>query len=88
MFLARSPSFTHLSASLAGLTTIRAFDQSKRIFDDFLSCVDFQIEAWMMFLGTCRWFGQRIDFMAMIFNIFAVYGPVFAVSYTGTLEKL
>ena len=82
-FLARSPFYTHLSATLAGLSTIRAFGLSNKVLQDFYGCLDYQMEGWFMFLDTRRWFGQRTDFIALVFNVFAVFAPVVAIKYTG-----
>lgn len=82
-FSARSPLYTHVSATLAGLPSIRAFNLCGKVLDDFFECLDYQIEAWIMFLETSRWFGMRIDFLALIFSLFAVFAPVIAVKYAG-----
>ena len=72
-----------MSATFAGLTTIRAFDKEDKILEEFYACQDYQAEAWIMFLKSVRWFCYRLDFIASIFGNIAVLAPVIASRYTG-----
>uniref|UniRef100_H3CYA7 Multidrug resistance-associated protein 4 n=1 Tax=Tetraodon nigroviridis TaxID=99883 RepID=H3CYA7_TETNG len=75
----RSPIFSHLSSSLQGLWTIRAFraqDRQQRAFDahqDLHSAV----EAWFLFLMTSRWFAFRLDSICSVFITLATFGCIF-----------
>ncbi|XP_056644024.1 ATP-binding cassette sub-family C member 4-like isoform X1 [Diorhabda sublineata] len=63
----RSPIFTHLSASLQGLTTIRAFqaqDILKKEFDNFQNI---NTSAYFLFVGANRTFGFWLDFVCVIY---------------------
>lgn len=78
--------YTHLSATLDGISTIRSFNLCEKMFCDFLECVDYQAEAYVMFLDATRWFGQRVDFLAVVLNCFAILLPVISARYGGKLE--
>ena len=41
-----------------------------------------------MTMQTCRWFGQRLDFFVIVFNVFAMLGSVIAVSHAGFIFAL
>ena len=61
---ARSPVFTHLSSSLAGLITIRAHqsqDLCQRVFDE---AQDINTSARFLLMSTSRWFGVWLDLIA------------------------
>ncbi|XP_063068367.1 multidrug resistance-associated protein 4 isoform X2 [Engraulis encrasicolus] len=63
----RSPVFSHLSSSLQGLCTIRAFRAEERFQQAFDAHQDLHSEAWFLFLTTSRWFAVRLDGMCSIF---------------------
>ena len=71
---ARSPVFSHLSATLTGLTTVRAFKAQRRFTDDFDRYQDNHTKAWFLVLATARWFGVQLD----IFNVLFITGVCFA----------
>ncbi|XP_030838050.1 multidrug resistance-associated protein 4 [Strongylocentrotus purpuratus] len=65
--ITRSPVFSHLSASLQGLVTIRAF----KVQEDFTKQFDLHqnthTRTWFLFLTSNRWFGIMLDWMAITF---------------------
>ncbi|KAL2087480.1 hypothetical protein ACEWY4_016308 [Coilia grayii] len=63
----RSPVFSHLSSSLQGLWTIRAFKAEERFQQAFDAHQDLHSEAWFLFLTTSRWFAVRLDGICSIF---------------------
>ncbi|XP_069950148.1 ATP-binding cassette sub-family C member 4-like isoform X3 [Cherax quadricarinatus] len=65
--ITRSPVFSHLSASLQGLTTIRAFEAQQKFMDDFDNHQDLHSSAWFLFLCTTRWFGICLDWISGIY---------------------
>ncbi|TWW64058.1 Multidrug resistance-associated protein 4 [Takifugu flavidus] len=70
----RSPVFSHLSSSLQGLWTIRAFqaeDRFQKAFDDYQ---DLHSQAWFLFLTTSRWFALRLDGICSIFVTVTTFG--------------
>lgn len=62
--LARSPLYSHISASLQGLTTIRAFGKESSFLDQFHHYQNEHSKGWYLYVATSRWFGMRIDFFA------------------------
>ncbi|KAM3857219.1 ATP-binding cassette sub-family C member 4-like [Diretmus argenteus] len=70
----RSPVFSHLSSSLQGLWTIRAFRAEERFQKAFDAHQDLHSEAWFLFLTTSRWFAVRLDGICSIFVTVTVFG--------------
>ncbi|CAG9840924.1 unnamed protein product [Diabrotica balteata] len=63
----RSPIFTHLSASLQGLTTIRAFRAEEILTKEFDHFQDAYTAAYYMFLTANRGFGFWLDLHCVMF---------------------
>ncbi|XP_066090519.1 ATP-binding cassette sub-family C member 4 [Saccopteryx bilineata] len=72
----RSPVFSHLSSSLQGLWTIRAYRTEERFQELFDAHQDLHSEAWFLFLTTSRWFALRLDAMCAIFVIIVAFGSL------------
>ncbi|XP_017337542.1 multidrug resistance-associated protein 4 isoform X1 [Ictalurus punctatus] len=70
----RSPVFSHLSSSLQGLSTIRAFKAEERFQQTFDSQQDLHSEACFLFLTTSRWFAVRLDGMCSMFVTITAFG--------------
>ncbi|XP_013866191.1 ATP-binding cassette sub-family C member 4 [Austrofundulus limnaeus] len=70
----RSPVFSHLSSSLQGLWTIRAFGAEERFQKTFDAHQNLHSEAWFLFLVTSRWFAVRLDGICSIFVTVTVFG--------------
>ncbi|KAM9835950.1 ATP-binding cassette sub-family C member 4-like [Aulostomus maculatus] len=70
----RSPVFSHLSSSLQGLWTIRAFGAEERFQEAFDAHQDLHSEAWFLFLTTSRWFAVRLDGICSIFVTVTTFG--------------
>uniref|UniRef100_A0A8C5C4F8 Cystic fibrosis transmembrane conductance regulator n=1 Tax=Gadus morhua TaxID=8049 RepID=A0A8C5C4F8_GADMO len=87
----RSPVFSHLSSSLQGLWTIRAFRAEQRFQNVFDAHQDLHSETWYLFLTSSRWFAMRLDLLCAVFVIILIYaylgaGDVgLALSYAITL---
>ena len=58
---ARSPIFSHLSTSIYGLTTIRAFKAEQNFQKEFDQIQDVHTAAWFMILCASRWIGVILD---------------------------
>ncbi|XP_022093426.1 multidrug resistance-associated protein 4-like [Acanthaster planci] len=65
--IARSPVFSHLSAALTGLSTVRAFRAERRFTAEFDGYLDGHTRAWFLFLATSHWFGVQLDFFSTLF---------------------
>ncbi|XP_023979013.1 ATP-binding cassette sub-family C member 4 [Physeter macrocephalus] len=72
----RSPVFSHLSSSLQGLWTIRAYKAEERFQELFDAHQDLHSEAWFLFLTTSRWFAVRLDAICAIFVIVVAFGSL------------
>lgn len=59
--------YTHLSASLQGLTTIRAFGAQEILIKEFDNYQDAYTSAFFLFLSANRSFGFWIDFFCVTF---------------------
>ncbi|XP_055764706.1 ATP-binding cassette sub-family C member 4-like isoform X2 [Salvelinus fontinalis] len=70
----RSPVFSHLSSSLQGLWTIRAFRAEERFQNTFDAYQDLHSESWFLFLVTSRWFAIRLDGMCAVFVTITAFG--------------
>ncbi|XP_027249742.1 multidrug resistance-associated protein 4 isoform X3 [Cricetulus griseus] len=72
----RSPVFSHLSSSLQGLWTIRAYKAEERFQELFDAHQDLHSEAWFLFLTTSRWFAVRLDAICAVFVIVVAFGSL------------
>ncbi|XP_040004307.1 multidrug resistance-associated protein 4-like isoform X3 [Xiphias gladius] len=73
----RSPVFSHLSSSLQGLSTIRAFKVQQRFQQMFDEYQNLHSEAWFLFLTTSRWFAVRLDGICSIFVTISAFGCLY-----------
>ncbi|XP_078695256.1 ATP-binding cassette sub-family C member 4-like [Branchiostoma floridae x Branchiostoma belcheri] len=74
----RSPVFSHLSATLQGLWTIRAFGAQESFQQEFDSHQDLHSEAWFLFIACSRWLALRLDFLAAMFVTAVAFCSVLA----------
>ncbi|XP_055378030.1 ATP-binding cassette sub-family C member 4-like [Condylostylus longicornis] len=63
----RSPVFTHLAATLSGLSTIRAFGAQTELIQEFDNHQDLHSGSWYMFISTSTAFGLSLDLICLIF---------------------
>ncbi|KAF4522900.1 hypothetical protein B566_EDAN012058 [Ephemera danica] len=80
--ITRSPVFTHLNASIQGLSTIRAFRAQKLLETQFDGHQDLHSSAWYLFISTSRAFGYWLDiicffYIALVTLSFLVLGNEF-----------
>ena len=65
--ITRSPVFSHLNASIQGLTTIRAFGAQQILETQFDNHQDLHSSAWYLFISTSRAFGYWLDVVCFIY---------------------
>ncbi|GAB1868435.1 Multidrug resistance-associated protein [Camponotus japonicus] len=65
--ITRSPVFAHLSATLQGLPTIRAFEATQVLTDEFDRHQDLHSSAWYIFIASSRAFGFWLDVFCVIY---------------------
>ncbi|KAG5894561.1 hypothetical protein JTB14_021543 [Gonioctena quinquepunctata] len=75
--ITRSPIYTHLAASLQGLTTIRAFGAEEILTKEFDNYQDAYTSAYFMFLTANRGFGFWLDLYCVIFIALVVVSILF-----------
>ncbi|XP_073944725.1 probable multidrug resistance-associated protein lethal(2)03659 isoform X2 [Choristoneura fumiferana] len=63
----RSPVFSHLNASLQGITTIRAFGAQEALVREFDNHQDLHSSAWYLFIATSRAFGFWLDLVCVVY---------------------
>ncbi|KAM7361614.1 putative multidrug resistance-associated protein lethal(2)03659 [Cochliomyia hominivorax] len=78
--ITRSPIYSHLAASLTGLSTIRAFGAQRVLINEFDNHQDLHSSAFYLFISTSRAFGYWLDcfcviFIAIITLSFFVFTP-------------
>lgn len=85
-FAARSPIYSHLNASLQGLTTIRAFGVQPAFQKQFDGFQDINVSAWFTFVGCARSFGLWLDLHCVVFVALVIISFLFL--QTGTISTL
>uniref|UniRef100_A0A336M8S7 CSON013802 protein n=1 Tax=Culicoides sonorensis TaxID=179676 RepID=A0A336M8S7_CULSO len=63
----RSPIYSHLGASLNGLSTIRAFKAEQMLIDEFDAHQDLHSSAFYLFIAAARAFGFWLDGSCLIY---------------------
>ncbi|XP_051154764.1 probable multidrug resistance-associated protein lethal(2)03659 isoform X2 [Leptopilina boulardi] len=71
--ITRSPVVNHLSATLHGLTTIRAFGAEKILTNEFDNHQDLHSSSWYIFFSCTRIFGYYLEFLCAIYVGIVVY---------------
>ncbi|ALC40251.1 CG7627, partial [Drosophila busckii] len=65
--ITRSPIYSHMAASLNGLSTIRAFGAQQVLVTEFDNHQDLHSSAFYMFISTSRAFGYWLDCFCVIY---------------------
>ncbi|XP_072399246.1 probable multidrug resistance-associated protein lethal(2)03659 [Diabrotica undecimpunctata] len=73
----RSPVFTHLSASLQGLTTIRAFKAQEILKNEFDNYQNLNSAAYFLYFSCARTFGYWLDFFCLIYFTMVLASLIF-----------
>ncbi|XP_034117135.2 probable multidrug resistance-associated protein lethal(2)03659 isoform X3 [Drosophila albomicans] len=70
--VARSPIYSHLSASLNGLPTIRALGAQKTLIAEFDNLQDLHSSGYYTFLSTNRAFGYYLDLFCSLYIVIII----------------
>lgn len=73
MLSAKSPVFTHVNASLHGITTIRALGVQELLRQEFDFHQDTHSSAYFTFLSCTRTFGFWIDAISAVYIVIVTY---------------
>ncbi|XP_055306890.1 ATP-binding cassette subfamily C member 4-like isoform X2 [Sitodiplosis mosellana] len=71
--IAKSPAFTHLSATLSGLSTVRAYKVEKILAKEFDNHQDMHSACWYMAISTSAVFGFSLDILCLIFTASIIF---------------
>ncbi|TKR82120.1 hypothetical protein L596_015893 [Steinernema carpocapsae] len=63
----RSPLYSHISAVMHGLVTVRAFNNQEKVLEDYHRHQNINVAAFYATLTTSRWFAAGIDWLAAAF---------------------
>lgn len=66
-FTAKSPMFSHMTATMNGLSTIRAFSRQDLLIEEFDGLQDNHSAAWYLFISSSRCFGFWLDICCIVF---------------------
>ncbi|KAJ8941680.1 hypothetical protein NQ314_010326 [Rhamnusium bicolor] len=70
---AKSPMFSHMTATMHGLSTIRAFSAQDMLIQEFDDFQDNHSAAWFLFIASSRCFGFWLDILCISFITIAIY---------------
>lgn len=87
-FTAKSPVFSHISATLSGLSTIRAFQAQRLLREEFENHQDLNSGTWFMYIGTSSGFGMALDLMVYCFIGFVIYYCILVNEGRIDMEKI
>lgn len=65
--------FTHMTATMNGLSTIRAFSAQDMLIEEFDNIQDHHSSAWFLFIASSRCFGYWLDIICITFIGVAVF---------------
>ncbi|KAF0754251.1 multidrug resistance-associated protein 4-like, partial [Aphis craccivora] len=71
--VARSPIYTHITSSLQGLATIRAFNVEETLIQEFTIHQDLHSSAWYLFVALSRAFGFWLNMGGMIYTSIVIF---------------
>ncbi|XP_065919562.1 ATP-binding cassette sub-family C member 4-like isoform X2 [Dysidea avara] len=74
--LARSPLYSHISSTIQGLSTIRAYKEEEKFSNNLHYYLNEHTKGWYMYIVTNRWFGLRIDLISSFFIAIVVLTAV------------
>ncbi|XP_016663044.1 probable multidrug resistance-associated protein lethal(2)03659 [Acyrthosiphon pisum] len=63
----RSPIYTHVNASILGLTTVRSFEVEQILSKEFAIHQDLHSSAWYLFIALGKAFGFWLDIICLLF---------------------
>ncbi|KAJ9087834.1 hypothetical protein DSO57_1029153 [Entomophthora muscae] len=77
----RSPIFSHFQETLAGVASIRAYEQQQRFAARSEKQLEANLEAYYLSLSVNRWLGVRLEFLGAIIIFSAALLAVLTLAY-------
>ncbi|XP_037672360.1 ATP-binding cassette sub-family C member 11 isoform X2 [Choloepus didactylus] len=78
----RSPRFSHILASLRGLSSIHVYGKTKDFIDEFERLTDIQSNYLLVFLSSVRWLSLRLELMTNLVTLAVALFVAFGISST------
>ena len=75
-YSARSPLYSHISATIQGLSCIRALHEQSRFLNKFHYYQNEHTKAWYLKFTVSRWFGMRIDLIGSLFLMMIAFSSI------------
>lgn len=69
----RSPVYSHMNATMQGLSTVRAFHANKILEKEFHEFQDRNTSSLYLFLSASRWFALWTDIVCLLYISFVTY---------------
>lgn len=73
--------YSHVSATLQGLCTIRAFNTQQDFLQKYYQYQDHHSSSWFLILTGVRWLGFRLDMLCFVFFAIVVFAPLVAQEF-------
>lgn len=85
--LSRSPIFSHLTESLDGVITIRAFDQIGQFQRQNKELMNCNVRGYFSFVAIARWLGFNLDATVIGLLLASTFGAVLAKNYNAGINN-
>ncbi|XP_066138463.1 ATP-binding cassette sub-family C member 4-like isoform X2 [Euwallacea fornicatus] len=82
--IAKSPVFSHITSSISGLTTIRAFQAEENLIQEFDEHQDAHTSAWFFTIMCMVSFGLWLDIISVIFITIVTFAFVLSIEFGNT----
>ena len=73
---AHNPLYSHISAAIQGLSSIKAYHEDNRILSQFHIYQNEHTKAWYMKIVTSQWFEMRIDLIGSSFLTIVAFSSI------------
>ncbi len=80
-YLDRSPIYVHLSNTITGITAIRATKIQNKLYEEFNAHSDYHTRAASNYIYVTRWFGCRLDLLAVCFMFVSINSCILLKDY-------
>jgi len=84
--ISRSPVFSHLSESLDGLVTIRAFRRGAEFVSKNYEHINGNTGSFFAYTSSARWLGFRLDAMTLVLFAVSTFGSVLANEFNSGID--